>query len=250
MSRTLIIFGLVFFLTIAAGHAPLGQARGADVDSDLDTGRRAYFAGDYAAALAQLRPLAEIDNNPEAEYILGTMCSHGEGVPRDPSLAALWYESAARQGHADAAIALGFLLYEGAGEPGAPNAVAPDHAAAAQWFAQAAERGNALAQYRLGKMFLTGDGAARNEAAAQHWLLAAADQGLAGAQFELGLLLAREASPWSSIEAYKWFLLASRANYPGAAQNLRAVAARLDEPQTHQAVDMANGWQVEHDIRR
>lgn len=215
----------------------------ADVDSDLRTGVRAYYAGDYAAALAQLRPLAEVAGDPEAEYLIGTMYSHGEGVPRNPRTAVPFYEAAARQGSADAAFALGFLLYYGQGDEGDPTAVPAQPAAAAQWFAQAGQRGNASAEYFLGHMFRTGDGASRDDAAARYWLVAAANQGLASAQFETGLLYARQPGFQNAMEAYKWFEIAARAHYPGAEQNRRIVAARLNSQDIQHATDLANAWQ-------
>lgn len=233
-------------IAVAVGLATaLGGAAvpAADMDSDLRSGMQAYDAGDYAAALAQLRPLAEIARDPQAEYLIGTMYSHGEGVRRSPRTAARFYEAAARQGNADAAFALGFLLYYGQGEEGSADAVAAQPAAAAQWFAQAAQRGNASAEYFLGHMFMTGDGASKDDAAARYWLVAAANQGLPQAQFEAGLLLARRPGFESAMEAYKWFELAARAHYPGADQNRRIVADRLNSQQLQRATDLANAWQ-------
>ena len=231
-----VIASLVSLMVGTAGAA-------ADIDSDLRSGIRAYYAGDYAAALAQLRPLAQYAHDPQAEYLIGTMYGHGEGVRRSPRTAARYYEAAARQENADAAFALGFLLYYGAGGEGDPDAVPAQPGAAAEWFAQAAQHGNASAQYFLGRMFMTGDGAARDDSAAQYWLVAAADQGLSQAQFEVGLLFARRPGFDAAMEAYKWFELAARARYPGAEQNRRIVADRLNSQQIQHATDLANAWQ-------
>lgn len=227
-------------LSLGAGMAT--PAAAADIDSDLRSGRNAYRAGDYAGAMAQLRPLALVAHDPEAEYLVGMMYSDGHGVRRNPHVAAQWYEAAARQGHADAAFALAFLLYQGAGDEGDPNAVAADPAAAAQWMAQAAQRGNTTAQYLLGHMFRIGSGATQDRVAAEHWLLEAADQGVAAAQFEIGLLFAPEPGYQNAIEAYKWFELAARARYPGAEQNRRVVADRLNSAEIQRATDLANAW--------
>lgn len=217
-------------------------AAAADIDSDLRSGRAAYQAGDFASAMAQLRPLALVAHDPDAEYLVGMMYSAGQGVPRNPHVAAQWYEAAARQGHADAAFALAFLLYEGSGDVGNPNAVRADPAAAAPWMAQAAQHGNPTAQYLLGHMFRTGTGATYDKAAAQYWLLQAANQDTAAAQFELGLLFASEAGYQNAVEAYKWFEIATRARYPGAAQNRRVVGERLNGREIKRATELANGW--------
>jgi len=215
-------------------------AQAADIDSDLITGQRAYRNGDYPAAMAQLRPLAEYGNDVTAQYLVGTMYSHGEGVKRNAREAARFYRLAARQGHADAAFALAFLLYYGQGE--GANAVAADPGAAAQWMAQAAQHGNPSGQYFLGHMFMTGDGAAKDPAAARYWLREAANGGVVAAQFELGVLLAREPSYGEAVEAYKWFDIAARAHYPGAEQNRKIVADRLNGQDLQRASEMADAW--------
>lgn len=240
MRRVSIAIVIVIGLAAALSGAP---SRAADMDSDLRSGVQAYYSGDYAAALAQLRPLAEVAGDPQAEYLIATMYSHGEGVRRNPRTAVRFYEAAARQGSADAAFALGFLLYYGQGDEGDADAVAAQPAAAAQWFAQAAQRGNASAEYFLGHMFRTGDGASKDDAAARYWLVAAANQGLTEAQFEAGLLFAREPGFQSAMEAYKWFEIAARAHYPGADQNRRIVADRLNNQEIQHATDLANAWQ-------
>ena len=233
-------FALIIALAAALAGRPV---RAADVDSDLRTGVQAYNAGDYAAALAQLRPLAEYAGDPKAEYLVGTMYSDGLGVRRDPRTAARFFEAAARQDDPDAAFSLGFLLYYGEGDEGDPHAVGADPAAAARWFANSAERGNASAEYFLGHMFRTGNGATQDVPAARHWLVAAADQGIVAAQFEAGLLYAQQDGFENAIEAYKWFDLAARSHYPGAEQNRRVVAARLNGPDIQRATDLANAWQ-------
>lgn len=233
------------WIAIVAGLASLAGTAGqaADIDSDLRSGVQAYYSGDYAAALAQLRPLAQYAHDPQAEYIIGTMYSHGEGVRRAPRTAQRYYEASAKQENVDAAFALGFLLYYGAGDEGDPAAVPAQPAAAAEWFAQAAQHGNASAQYFLGRMFMTGDGAARDDSAAQYWLVAAANQGLSQAQYEAGLLFARRPGFEDAMQAYKWFELAARARYPGAEQNRRIVADRLNSQEIQHATDLANAWQ-------
>jgi TPR repeat protein len=208
----------------------------------LEDGRRAYMAGDYAAALATLRPLAQYGRDPQAQYLVGTMYANGQGVPRDAPAAAQWYELAAHQGLADAAFALGFLYYYGAGDEGSRNAIAADPAAAARWFTQAAARGNATAQYLLGHMYRTGEGAAIDPTAARHWLLEAAEQGVVGAQYEVGLLFAYQPGFQNGMAAYKWFELAARAGYPGAAQNRTIVAERLNDAERQQATELADAW--------
>jgi TPR repeat protein len=48
-----------------------------------------------------------------AQFQMGLKCERGEGVGRDYSQAAHWYEKAAEQGHAEAQLNLGVLYYQG-----------------------------------------------------------------------------------------------------------------------------------------
>ena len=67
----------------------------------LEDGEAAYRIGDFAAAMAFLRPLAE-EGNAKAEFHLGRMYAFGQGVGQDPREAIAWYRKAADQGNADA----------------------------------------------------------------------------------------------------------------------------------------------------
>lgn len=94
-------------------------------------------------------------------------------------------EAAAKTGHADAQVLLGYILDK-----------AEDNKAAVQWYRRAAENGNAVGAYRLASMYAAGDGFPRDYEEALRWYRqsAAADYGpalevLAGAYMEgrLGL---------------------------------------------------------------
>ena len=50
--------------------------------ADFDAGLAAYEAGDYAAALHELRPLAD-EGDLDARFYLGEMHLQGKGVERD-----------------------------------------------------------------------------------------------------------------------------------------------------------------------
>lgn len=70
----------------------------------------------------------------------------------------------------------------------------------------AAERGDAASQYLLGKMYLYGDGIAKNRVEARKWLRLAAEQGNAGAQDELAtLLIPANGQAGDADEALQWF---------------------------------------------
>jgi uncharacterized protein len=61
----------------------------------------AYRKGDYATALALIRPLAE-ESNVAAQFNLGVMYQLSHGVPQDNEAAVSWYRKAAEQGLAEA----------------------------------------------------------------------------------------------------------------------------------------------------
>ena len=73
---------------------------------DLKKGIEAYERGDYAAALREIRPLAE-QGHATAQFNLGLMYSLGQGVPQDSDEAVKWYRWAAGQRHAGAQEKLG-----------------------------------------------------------------------------------------------------------------------------------------------
>ena len=96
----------------------------------FDEGAAAYQRGDYAAALRELRPLAE-RGRAEAQLGLGAMYANGQGVPQDYREAVRWYRKAAEQGDARAYFALGLTYDVGQGVP-------QDYAEAYKWFNLAA----------------------------------------------------------------------------------------------------------------
>ena len=99
--------------------------------ADVESGWQAFLDGDYMTALEELEPAAEA-GDATAQYYLGVLYDHGEGVLRNYMTATGWYEKAATQGHRDAQFNLGMIYYHGAGGAGDPGAVAQDQAAAAR----------------------------------------------------------------------------------------------------------------------
>jgi TPR repeat protein len=133
---------------------------------DLDAAITAYGAGDYAAALKLLRPLAE-QGNPGAQYNLGQMYRNGRGVPQDLGEAIKWYRRAADQGDPLAQYNLGVLYDEGRGVP-------QSHGDAMAWYRKAANQGDPRALYNLGVMYEKGQGVVPDSAQAYVWYSLAA----------------------------------------------------------------------------
>lgn len=63
-----------------------------------DKAMEAYTAGDYARAYKLWRPLAD-KGEREAQFIIGSMYEHGQGVAVDLAKASDWYRKAASRGH-------------------------------------------------------------------------------------------------------------------------------------------------------
>ena len=159
--------------TLLAAALLIGLA--AQARADAERGWQAYLAGDYAAAVGELRPLAEA-GEAQAQFYMGTLAEQGAGVPEDYRAALEWYALAAEQGHPGAQFALGLLYYNGAGA----GAVARDPAAAARLMEAAARAGNAMAQHLMGRMYRLGRGVERDRALALKWSLSAAQRGVPG----------------------------------------------------------------------
>jgi len=163
------IAGLILALSLVGGPATAGP---------FEDGKAAYDRGDYATALLLVRSLAE-QGNAGAQFKLGNMYHHGEGVARDFATALSWYRKAADQGEVEAQLQLGTMYYLGYDVP-------QNYAAAVRWYRTAADQGDSRAQCSLGDMYRYGQGVPRDYAAALNWYRKAADQGNAEAQISLG----------------------------------------------------------------
>lgn len=144
----------------------------------------AIDAGRHRQALQLLTPLAN-SGNSLAQYRLGLLYYHGQGVSEDERLAIYWWKKAASQGSAEAMYQLGtaFLF----GVQAAKLVPDPDREAAT-WFFQAGSAGHSEAQYMLGHLFLAGKGVVESRNEAANWFRKAAAQGHVEAKKSLGVL--------------------------------------------------------------
>lgn len=132
----------------------------------FEDGDAAYQRGDYAAALAILRPLAE-QGDASAQHDLAIMSLNGRGVPKNEAEALLWLRLSADQGHADAQAMLGNAYFYGWG------ATPPDYAESSKWLRAAAEQGYAEGQYDLGSHCEIGIGVPQDYVEALKWSILA-----------------------------------------------------------------------------
>src|SRR5512141_173300 len=116
------------------------------IAGQFENATKAYERGDYKTAYRLFKPLAE-QGNADAQYNLGIMYDHGQGVPQAYTKAVRWYRKAAEKGLAQAQFNLGWAYGKGQG-------IAQDYAEAVRWYRKAAEKGLAQAQFNLGIAYL------------------------------------------------------------------------------------------------
>jgi TPR repeat protein len=168
-------------------------------DADvLKAGLNAYLAKNYDLARHIWEPLAE-RHNPEAQYWIGYLHYHGQGVPQDYSESAKWYRLAADSGFKAAQLVLGDLYEKGLGVP-------KDYVSAVGWYRRLAEQGEASGQWALGKFFEKGQGLNQDFCEAARWYKLAANQGFAFAQCSLGKLYETgRGAPQNDAKAFAFY---------------------------------------------
>ena len=129
-------------------------------------GIAAWQQGNHTAAVAIWTPLAD-QGDVDAAFNLGQAYRLGKGVAMDHGRAQLYFEQAARTGHADAAATLGIILFQNNDRP-----------AAMRWLRIGAEGGEARAMLLYGTALYNGDGVAPDPVRAYALISRAAAQGL------------------------------------------------------------------------
>lgn len=150
-------------------------------------------------------------------------------IHENDSQAQKWLESAAMQGHGDAAFALGERQVELGRQ--------------VEWFSMAAAIGQVDAQYALGDAYLNGRGTAIEPAWGLSWLERAARAGHAKAQFAFGVAMATgmTGAPQRS-EGLVWLLIAQKNGYEHADPVISTLKARLSKTVIGQSRTRANAW--------
>ncbi len=185
------------------------QPAAGDAIAQYNLALRLEAAGRLPEAAALYQKAAD-QKLREAEYNVGYMFAHGEGLPKSDVNAALWFQKAADQGLAVAQHMVGFLYEEGRGVP-------QSFEKAIGWHLKAAEQGFVDAQSYLGYLYAVGGTVEANPTEAAKWFLRAAENDALNAQFQIGIYLARgEGIEQDVVEGYKWLNIASLGNYPGA----------------------------------
>lgn len=123
-------------------QAPVFEPEGKGISADQHTPDRTSVGDEQIRKyLAKAQ-----DGDVDAQYNLGIIYYHGEGVARNHDEALKWFQLAAQQGDADAQVNLGYMYGRGEG-------TAKDHRASMVWFQKAADQGHEGARDILEKMF-------------------------------------------------------------------------------------------------
>lgn len=159
---------IVTILLVAVLASP-----GAAQTPSVKSGVEAWQRGEHAEAAAIWRNLAE-KGDADAAFNLGQAFRLGRGVPADSAQAKRWFERAANQGHVDAQVSLGLLLFDSG-----------DRGAAMSWLRKAAEKGEPRALLVVGTALFNGDGITKDPVLGYAYVSRAAAQGLAPAKSTL-----------------------------------------------------------------
>ncbi|HEY3706182.1 MAG TPA: tetratricopeptide repeat protein [Terracidiphilus sp.] len=185
-----------------------------------------------AGRLAQLQKRADKGFTHE-QIELAEAYMKGQGVQRNPSLAAYWYEKAARNGDPAAEHQIGYLYSAGLGVP-------RDQIRAAHWYQLAASSGLPTARVNLGVMYLYGRGVPKDIARARELFQQAADHGEGVAATYLGVLeFTGKGGPPNLQAARKCFQQGVRLHDPVAAYELATFYQKYDT-QTHDNREVAD----------
>ena len=145
-----------------------------------DTGAAPVNLPDAVRYLTQ----AAQKGQPVAQFRLGSMYEHAQGVSTDLVKAAHWYEKAANQGNRKAMHNL--AVFYATGALGRKNMEE-----AARWFGKAAALGLRDSQFNLAFLYERGDGVPRDLKKAYQWYYAAAAGGDKEAKARLRVLEAQ-----------------------------------------------------------
>ena len=209
---TLAAFALLAILSVvpAAAGVPEGKA--------------AWAAGDYAAAIVQLRPPAEA-GDAEAQFYLGEAYRLGRGVTADTDLAIVWYRRSAALGNARARDALGLTLFASGKRP-----------EAIPLLEKAAEGGDARALYVLGTAHFNGDNTTRDWPLAYAMMMRASANGLPQAKTSLDVM-DRYLFPADKVRAQQL--------YAGMSGGTPAPASASAAPARPAAIAVGGAWKVQ-----
>ncbi len=141
--------------------------------ADLQAGRIAFSAGDFATAFKEFNAVAETGDS-SGQYLAGEMLIQGRGVTKDVRRGVTLLEASARNGHVGAQSMVGALYAFGQDMPA-------DYAKALSFLRPAAQAGDVHAQNNLAALTYFGLGTPRDIVDALHWAKRASSKRLVAA---------------------------------------------------------------------
>jgi len=184
--------------------------------AQADAGLAAYERGEYDSAFLLWSEQAR-RGDTQAMYSIGWLYFDGRGQPQDHALAARWLRKAAERNHRQAQNDLAYLYEHGLGVPS-------DFRKSTGWYYRAATAGLPQAMYGLAIAYGKGRGVAQDDAEAARWMRRAAEGGNAAAQADLGFLLARgQGVPRSLSNSIRWYRAAALQGHARAENELGAM---------------------------
>lgn len=141
--------------------------------ADLQAGRIAFSAGDFATAFKEFNAVAETGDS-SGQYLAGEMLIQGRGVAKDVRRGMTLLEASARNGHVGAQSMVGALYAFGQDTPA-------DYAKALSFLRPAAQAGDVHAQNNLAALTYFGLGTPRDVVEALHWAKRASSKRLVAA---------------------------------------------------------------------
>jgi hypothetical protein len=165
------------------------------------------FQEDPEAGIKALQKLGA-EGEGSAWYALGLMASRGIHMDKSQEKALEFYRKSGELGYAPGQHAVGYHLFNGEG-------CKRDVKAAADWYQKAAAQKHAGAAVMLAHVLDTEKELANRCNEAPRWFEIAAQQGLSDAQYSLAVAcVLGKGVKEDRVEAYKWYLLAKKANEP------------------------------------
>ena len=217
--KPLSCIAILFTLALAFPHV--------SQSTDLESGSKAYLAGDYAKAYEILIAIASPNGTstteaPDAQFLLGEMYYYGHGVPQSFSEALEWYRLSAAHWNADAEYSIGHMYHQGEGVP-------MDREEALQWYQLAAAQGQTFSQAALATLLLEGELTDESVTEALTWLRTAAQHNELSAQYQLGSIYETgDIVPADLNEAVQWYGFAVNQGDLNALEARNRILARTD----------------------
>lgn len=238
------------------------QNKLAAFENNLIAAEKGHPGAQYAVGLAYFRGAPQDPQGKCTHRYLSDDPNYGKGnyfdrfdtpfclADKDSVAAALWWQRAAEQGHADAQFQLARLYVYGEG-------VATDKNKSAQWLEKAAGQGNAEAQYILGVAYETGDSVPKDASIAAKWFIKAAIQGQQLGQWNIARLYTTgDGIEQDKVLAYAWANLAASNPQGGPDQTSLATKLRtlleqgMSRAEISEAQRISSSWKPGQTLKR